>query len=38
MGAFYRTRARSTQAMYGGVAFGLAGIIAIVAAAAWPLK
>jgi hypothetical protein len=38
MGAFYRVRACSTQAMYGGAIFGMAAIAAIVTAIAWPVR
>ena len=36
MGAYYNVRARSTWATYGGVAFGVLGVILVIAAFAWP--
>ena len=38
VGTYYDTRARSTLATYGGVTFGLLGILAIVASIAWPIS
>jgi hypothetical protein len=37
VGMFYNARARSTVATYGGVTFGFLGLVAIVAAVAWPI-
>jgi len=37
IGEYYKLRARSTRATYGGVLFGLIGTTAIVVAFAWPL-
>lgn len=36
MGAYYNVRAHSTWATYGGVAFGVLGVILVIAAFAWP--
>lgn len=38
VGAYYNVRARSTRATYWGVTCGLLGIVAIIAAVAWPMK
>lgn len=38
LGVYYQVRARSTSATYWGIVFGLLGIIAIIAAVAWPTK
>jgi hypothetical protein len=38
VGMYYIARARSTRAAYGGVALGLLGIVAIIAAVAWPIR
>jgi hypothetical protein len=37
VGTYYIARARSTVATFGGVAFGFLGLVAIVAAVAWPI-
>ena len=37
VGEYYRLRARSTRATYGGVLSGVLGTAAIVAAFAWPM-
>jgi hypothetical protein len=37
MGVYHKVRARSTWATFGGVTFGFLGIVAIVAAVAWPV-
>ena len=38
VGEYYRLRARSTRATYGGVVSGVLGTAAIVAAFAWPMN
>lgn len=38
VGVYYKARARSTWATYGGAAFGLLGILAVIAAVAWPIN
>jgi hypothetical protein len=38
IGEYYALRARSTQATYGGTAFGIIGTAAVVLMFAWPLK
>jgi hypothetical protein len=38
VGEYYVARARSTRATYGGVTFGLLGMVAIITAVAWPIS
>ena len=38
LGAYYKVRARSTLATYGGATFGFLGVILVIAAVAWPIQ